>query len=341
MAGYTKISVIGGLLVASALPAGSEEKTGVSLWRDPVDMANRDLTFGAGGEQRAPGKDGYEFVEEDLGGVSPKYVVKDSGGLKWKVKVGEEARPETVATRLVWAVGYSTDEDYFVPSMRVEKMPKQVRRGREFVSPDGTIRDARWERMDQKKLGEWKWINNPFNKTRELGGLRVLMAMLNNYDMKDSQNSVFEGEGVRECRVGDLGATFGQSGSRWPKASKKGDFEQYRQSAFITKVTGKYVNFAAPAWPMMLGVIPTPPVPYPLLSAPMKLFGRSPAPDVAGQRWIGKGVPLEHARWMGALLGKLSAKQIRDAFRAAHYSPEEVEDFSRAVEKRIAELKAL
>ena len=52
-------------------------------------------------------------------------------------------------------------------------------------------------------------------------------------------------------------------------------------------------------------------------------------------------MPLEHARWMGALLGKLSAKQIRDAFRAAHYSPEEVEGFSRAVEKRIAELKAL
>ena len=55
----------------------------------------------------------------------------------------------------------------------------------------------------------------------------------------------------------DLGATFGQSGSRWPQASKKGDFEQYRQSAFITKVTRKYVNFAAPAWPRMLGVIPT------------------------------------------------------------------------------------
>ena len=52
------------------------------------------------------------FVDEDLKGSNPKFVVRDAAGVKWKIKLGTEARPETAATRLVWAVGYSADEDY-------------------------------------------------------------------------------------------------------------------------------------------------------------------------------------------------------------------------------------
>jgi len=44
---------------------------------------------------------------------------------------------------------------------------------------------------------------------------------------------------------------------------------------------------------------------------------------------------------MGDLLGGLSPQQIRDAFRGAGYSPEEVEGFARTVEGRIAALRAL
>jgi hypothetical protein len=53
---------------------------------------------------------------------------------------------------------------------------------------------------------------------------------------------------------------------------------------------------------------------------------------------VGKNVPREDVRWMAGLLRQLSPKQIRDAFRSAYYSPEEVEGFSRVVERRIAEL---
>ena len=50
-------------------------------------------------------------------GRSPKdkFTVRDAQGGKWKIKLGDEARPETVATRFVWAVGFHTDEDYFLP----------------------------------------------------------------------------------------------------------------------------------------------------------------------------------------------------------------------------------
>src|SRR5258706_8229152 len=81
------------------------------LWRNPANLAARDLYYGPGGRQHAPGGK-FTFVKEDLEGSNPKYVVKDEDGVKWKVKLGDEAQPETVATRFVWAMGYFADEDY-------------------------------------------------------------------------------------------------------------------------------------------------------------------------------------------------------------------------------------
>jgi hypothetical protein len=54
--------------------------------------------------------------------------------------------------------------------------------------------------------------------------------------------------------------------------------------------------------------------------------------------WIGRHIPPADARWIAHLLAQLSPDQIRDAFRAANYSPQEVEAYSRVVEQRIAEL---
>jgi hypothetical protein len=44
---------------------------------------------------------------------------------------------------------------------------------------------------------------------------------------------------------------------------------------------------------------------------------------------------------MGQLLSRLSPEQIRDAFRAAGYSPQDANEFARIVQGRIAELSAL
>ena len=40
---------------------------------------------------------------------------------------------------------------------------------------------------DLKKLGIWQWKNNPLQGTREFNGLRTLMAVINNWDLKDEQ----------------------------------------------------------------------------------------------------------------------------------------------------------
>ena len=57
--------------------------------------------------------------------------------------------------------------------------------------------------------------------------------------------------------------------------------------------------------------------------------------------WVGRHIPRAHARWMGHQLARLSPAQIRDAFRAGGYSPQEVEELSRVVERRIGELEKL
>ncbi|MEP6961549.1 MAG: hypothetical protein ABI995_05700, partial [Acidobacteriota bacterium] len=70
-----------------------------ALWREPTDIASRDLIYGQGGKEHAPTSGPFVFSKEDPDGNSPKFVVKDSQGVKWKVKLGEEVRPETAATR--------------------------------------------------------------------------------------------------------------------------------------------------------------------------------------------------------------------------------------------------
>jgi len=299
------------------------------LWRYPSDIRSRNLFYGPGGQADAP-HTVYTFVKEDLHGTNPKFVVRDEGGVKWKVKLGSEARPETAASRMVWAVGYSTNEDYFVPELKVEGMPAHLKRGQNLVEPGGVVRNARLKRYveGQKKTGDWQWRANSFSP-RELNGLRVMMALINSWDLTDRNNSTYEEKGVASsgdagetAMVSDLGASFGTTGRN--SREKKGNLGAFEHSKFITKVTPSYVDFATPSRPMLLYVFS-----LPEFVMRVRL------------RWIGKRVPRSDARWMGQLLAQLSPVQIADAFRAAGYSPSEVDGFTKVVRERISELEKL
>jgi len=300
------------------------------LWQEPVDIASRDLYNGPGGKEDAPHTT-YTFLKEDLNGTNPKFDVRDENGVKWKVKLGVEARPEVVASRLVWAVGYYANEDYFVPELRVEDMPP-LKRGQNLVGPDGTVRNVRLKRQveGEKKLGDCKWRENPFSQQRELNGLRVMMTLINNWDLKDVNNSVYEekqkdvGAPESHYAVSDLGAGFGTTGRSWTHSLSKGNLKSYQQSKFIHKVTPEYVDFYVPTRPALI-----------YLATPKEFVSRME------MRWIGKHIPISDARWIGGLLAQLSPEQIRDAFRAAGYSPEQVQSFAAVVETRIAELNKL
>src|SRR5215217_3973201 len=122
------------------------------LWRDRGDIGSLDLFYGTGGKEHQPGGT-FTFVKEDTGGSQPKFVVIDQQDVTWKAKLGVESRSETAATRLLWAAGYFTDEDYYLPELRIEKMTK-LNRGSKFVSKNGVVQGVRLERSveGQKKI---------------------------------------------------------------------------------------------------------------------------------------------------------------------------------------------
>jgi len=293
------------------------------LWKEPADIESRDLFYGPGGAEHVP-HGTFTFVKEDLNGTNPKFVVRDQDGQKWKVKLGNEARPETVASRIVWAVGYRTNEDYFVSDLQVREMPAHLHRGQKLIEPDGSVRNVRLKREDQKKLGTWQWRSAPFTGTRELNGLKVLMAVINNWDLKDENNAIYQEGNSQIYVVSDLGASFGSAGRSWPRQKAKGDLDSYRQSAFMGGVTPSSVDFQVPARPGLIYI-----------------FSLKEYWSRVRLEWIGKNVPRADARWMGQLLARLSPKQIRDCFSAAGYSPEEADAFARVMEGRVAMLTNL
>jgi hypothetical protein len=334
-----RAAVLAAVIVAMPLAAfakhgnkPSSERTSNAapvLWQQPGDIASRDLYYGPGGKEHAP-HTVFTFEKEDMSGTNPKFEVRDENGTKWKVKLGVEARPETVASRLVWAVGYYANEDYFLPDLRVENMP-HLRRGQNLVASDGSMHDVRLKRYlkGEKKVGAWKWRDNPFGRDRELNGLRVMMALINNWDLKDENNAVYEekkADGDPELRyeVSDLGASFGTTGRSLTHSESKGNLNSYQHSRFIRKVGSEYVDFNVPSRPALI-----------YMFTPKEFISRM------DMRWIGKHIPRSDAKWIGGLLAQLSPSQIRDAFRAAGYSPEQADGFSHVVEERITELNRL
>lgn len=294
------------------------------IWRDPGDISTFDFIYGPGGRQHAPDPNGtYTFEKEIMHGTSPKFDVKDAQGVKWRVKLGEEVQAETAATRLLWAAGYFVDEDYYLPQIKVEGLPK-LRRGREFVTNDGIVRRVRLERKEKevKKIGNWDWFKNPFVDTKELNGLRVMMALLNNWDLKDINNSIYAVGGERRYLVSDVGATFGKTGNSVSRS--KSDLKEYEDSKFIEKDTTDGVDFTMHSRPFVLTAVNLP-----------NYEKRTKMENVT------KHIPAVDAKWLGQLLGKLSDEQIRDCFRAAGYSTDQIEGYSQEVKKRIGALNAL
>ncbi|HEV2764086.1 MAG TPA: hypothetical protein VGV38_13970 [Pyrinomonadaceae bacterium] len=274
------------------------------LWREPTDIATRNLLLGPGGEAMKPDWSKLTFIREETGGYSKKYRVRDAAGRVWVAKIGKESQSETAASRLVWAAGYYSEVQYLAPSATIEGK--------------GTFENVRLEaRPDEwDRLEIWKWEQNPFTGTRELQGLKVLMALLENWDIKDDNNKIVyvpgpNGQNELRYIISDLGATFGKTDSpggvgSWLRQirgtrNEPGDFAGDK---FITGVqAGKVVlDYEGKNSKMM------------------------------------KDVTVEDARWLGSHLSKLSDEQIADAFRAANYDAEDVRLLTRAVRSRIDEL---
>ncbi len=294
-----------------------------TIWRDPGDISALNLIYGPGGKKHEPtGK--FTFLREDKAGTSPKFDILDEEGTRWRAKLGEEAQPETAATRLLWAAGYYADEDYYLPELRVEEMPK-LSRGGQYISADGVIRGVRLERKEKgtKKVANWSWFRNPFTGTKELNGLKIMMALVNNWDLKEENNAIYEERGEeRRYVVSDVGASFGRTGNSLTRS--KNNWKDYQGTKFIQHAEPDFVDFVLSSRPFILTAVDAP--------------NHATRTHMEG---IVKHIPRPDAKWLGGLLGRLSSEQIEDCFRAAGYSPAEVEGFTSVVQQRIAELNAL
>jgi len=149
-----------------------------------------------------------------------------------------------------------------------------------------------------------------------------MMAFVNNWDLKAVNNSVEEINGQRRCVVTDLGASFGKTGD--PLRRSKSVTRDYASSKFISKITPDSVNLVMHSRPFFLTVFSFP-----------NYRTRTRMEKVA------KNIPRADARWMGQRLALLSVEQIHDSFRAAGYTPAQVDTYTIAVQKRIAELNKL
>ncbi|MEW6126081.1 MAG: hypothetical protein AB1757_03375 [Acidobacteriota bacterium] len=296
---------------------GGDEKAKAVMWQEPTDLESRDLFYGPGGAAGAPDpNDTFKFIRRVTSGTSEKMEVEDPKGRSWTVKLGAETRPETTATRLVWAVGYHVDQDYFVKLAKIDG-----RGGFDVANTRFERRDDGYKEVKNNPI--WSWTEGgQFAGTKELQGLKALMALLNNWDLKDINNKVIrpdkESGGDRNMQiyyVGDLGGTLGSTGSAFRKipgfgsapAGSKGDPDDFAGQTFILGTKDGKVLFN------------------------YKGKNRKALEDVS----------VEAARWMGNLLGRLSDKQLGDAFRAGGFSESETAIYIRAMRSRINQLKNL
>lgn len=203
------------------------------LWEEPDDISALDLFHGPGGEEMQPDLSHVTFIEEETGGFSKKYRVRDGAGRIWIAKLSKEAQPETAATRLVWAIGYKTEIPYLVPEVTIEGK--------------GTFHNVKFEARPEgiKRLDHWMWGVNPFFGSREYQGLKVMMVFLENWDIKDDNNKILrvkqKGTDELDYIISDLGATFGKTGGIISRS--RNEPEDYAKAKFIKGVKKGFVEF--------------------------------------------------------------------------------------------------
>lgn len=272
------------------------------MWERPSDISSRDLFLGPGGTNMRPDLRRITFLKEEKGGYSKKYRVRDGSGREWVVKIGKEAQSETSAIRLLWGVGYLTEVNYLVP--------------RVTIPGKGTFTNVRFEARPQQwdRVGEWRWKTNPFVGTPEYQGLKIMMALINNWDLKDSNNVIIQTgrNGNAELRyiISDLGATFGHASTTpifWRLTRSRNNPSKYVKTKFLEKVKGDRVVLH---------------------------FGGK-------NRGLMKNLTVRDAQWLSSWLARLSDQQLRDAFRAANYRPDQINMLARAVRERSEELRSL
>ncbi len=307
------LSVIAGscahpLQVVAPEPAATSAIS--QLWVGPPDIAKRNLMYGPGGEALLPRSPTFEFVERDTTGASPGYDVRDPEQREWKVKLGIEAQPEVVTSRILWAIGFHQPVLYYVEDWSL-------------TGTDAGRKPAGRFRLDDpgpEVVGEWSWFENPFVYTRPFRGLVAANLLLNNWDFKTSNNKIYGGDkssdNERRYVVRDLGASLGKTSQPWLlrlpgfirfMQGTKNDIEGFESQDYVRMGTSGRIEF-----------------------------------DYAGNYSdLVKHVTPADVRWVCLLMSQLSEQQLTDAFRAARYDDAITARYVKKIREKIAQGLAL
>lgn len=304
-----------GLALASACVAQDAKL----LWQEPGRIERVDFSQAAGGAAIKP-QPPFHFVTEDMGGTSPKVVVRDGAGVQWRVKGGLEVKSESFVTRLVAALGYYAEPTYFVPAGRTEGVT-ELKRAAGFIAADGSFSNASFELRDPslKFLPDehWSWDKNPFAGTQELKGLKVLMMLVSSWDNKDSRDrrlssntSVLErshnGRIEWTYFVNDWGQTLGGWGPELkPKGWVCATFAA-QTPLFVQGTDGQHVRFG---------------------------FSGIHTDDFKND------ITVEDVRWLMRYLGRITDAQVRAGLGASGATAAEVACFAKALRERIDQLR--
>jgi hypothetical protein len=289
-----------------AVPSGQPDMA--VLWEDPHDLESRDLFQGPGNTALAPSPDAqYAWMSTDRSGYSPGYDVRGPDGMVWSVKMGPEAQPEVVASRVLWAIGYHQPPTYYVERWTlVDKVTTQQAAGR-----------FRPTLPDRKVVADWSWYENEFVSTRPFKGLLVANVILNNWDWKTSNNKIYEirsanGPARRLYVVQDLGASLGKTTfpavlnwfpMRGFGQGTRNDLSGFESQRLLKRVTSDGVQF-----------------------------------DYRGiHKRLLDSVSVDDIVWACRLLSRLSDAQWEDAFRAAGYGADHRQRYVKKIKSKIAE----
>ena len=223
----------------------------------------------------------------------------------WSVKLGPEAQPEVVASRVLWALGYHQPPTYYLRSWQLSGGPAGQQSGARF----------RADLESAKVIGDWSWSENAFIGTQPYHGLIVANILLNSWDWKTSNNKIYRlSDGAQRYVVRDLGASLGKTSPsrllwflpipvRGFGQGSRNNIDDFESQRLIKRVDENDVDFDF----------------HTIYGSVVDLVRPS---DV---------------RWTADLLSRVTDAQWEDAFRAADYSPDVRARYIKKIKAKIAE----
>jgi hypothetical protein len=285
--------------VARTIPAGDVSLA--ELWQAP--KPGGDLYYGPWGQNRAPDpRATYTLVERKEHGTNPGLTVRDPEGREWHVKQPPHTDQGAEGPIEVVLSRVLSAVGYHQPPVYFQPSLTVRDPSGTHVEPGGRFRLTE---PSIKALDAWSWQQNPFVGSRPYQGLLVILMMFNSSDIKNENNVLYEvrspEDGPRHWYVvRDLGTALGETGRLAPL---RGNADIFDREPFVLNVKDGLVQFNYHGWHQ-------------------ELFQSISAADVA---------------FAADLLGQLTDRQWRDAFRAGGYEPAVADRFIRRLQQKIAE----